>query len=97
MKFPRRRFLHLAAGAAAMPAFSRVASAQTYPTRPITLIVPFPGGGPADAVGRLLAERLRVSLGQPIIIEEGPAFFGLGHHSNSTSKHAAIDAVRDFG
>src|SRR5580658_10212919 len=70
MKLARRKFLHLAAGAAALPAVSCAAIAQTYPARPITLIVPFPGGGPADAVGRLLAERMRGSLGQPIIIED---------------------------
>jgi tripartite-type tricarboxylate transporter receptor subunit TctC len=70
MKLARRNFLHLAAGAAALPAVSCAAIAQTYPARPITLIVPFPGGGPADAVGRLLAERMRGSLGQPIIIED---------------------------
>jgi tripartite-type tricarboxylate transporter receptor subunit TctC len=65
----RRKFLHLAAGAAALPAMSRSAEAQAYPTRPITMVVSFPAGGPADAIGRVLAERMRTSLGQPIIIE----------------------------
>jgi tripartite-type tricarboxylate transporter receptor subunit TctC len=65
----RRQFLHLAAGAAALPAISRSAEAQAYPTRPITLIVPGPAGGSTDTVGRILAERMRRSLGQPIIIE----------------------------
>jgi len=51
MKLPRRKFLHLAAGAAALPAMSRVAWAQTYPSRPITFIVGFPAGGPADVIG----------------------------------------------
>jgi tripartite-type tricarboxylate transporter receptor subunit TctC len=69
MRIPRRDFLHLAAGAAALPAVSRVATAQTYPTRPITMIVPFPAGGPLDATGRILADRMKRSLGQPIIIE----------------------------
>jgi tripartite-type tricarboxylate transporter receptor subunit TctC len=69
MKLPRRRFLHLAAGAAAVPAASRVACAQTYPSRPITMIVPFPPGGLADAIGRILAEGMRTSLGQSVIIE----------------------------
>jgi tripartite-type tricarboxylate transporter receptor subunit TctC len=69
MKLPRRKFLHLAAGAAALPTFPRIASAQVYPSRPITMIVPFPAGGPSDVIGRVVAERLRVSLGQPIIIE----------------------------
>src|SRR5712691_3040232 len=69
MKLPRRTFLHLAAGAAALPALSRFALAQTYPTRPITIIVPYPAGGGADAVARIMAERMRAFLGQPIIIE----------------------------
>jgi tripartite-type tricarboxylate transporter receptor subunit TctC len=69
MKIPRRDFLHLAAGAAALPAASRIASAQSYPTRPITIIVPFPAGGALDVLGRNLAERMRSSLGQTIIIE----------------------------
>ena len=65
----RRQFLHLAAGAAALPTVSRVAWSQTYPSRPITMIVPFPAGGPTDVIGRLVAERMRQSLGQPVIIE----------------------------
>ena len=69
MEIPRRRFLHLAAGAAALPAVSRIAQAQSYPTRPITMIVAFPAGGGADAIGRILAERMRASLGQPVVIE----------------------------
>jgi len=69
MKLPRRKFLHLAAAGAALPAVSRFAWAQAYPTRPITMIVPFPAGGIVDAVGRVLAERMRGSLGQPIVIE----------------------------
>ena len=70
MKLPhRRRFLHLAAGAAALPAISRGATAQTYPTRPITMIVSAAAGSATDLTGRLVAERMRASLGQPIIIE----------------------------
>jgi len=69
MKLPRRRFLHLAAGAAALPTMSRAAWAQTYPARPITIIVPFPAGGPTDVIGRILAERMRATLGQTVIIE----------------------------
>src|SRR6516162_10080739 len=69
MNLLRRKFLHLAAGAAALPAVSRLARAQAYPTRPITIIVPFPAGGATDAIGRILAERLRASLGQPVVIE----------------------------
>jgi tripartite-type tricarboxylate transporter receptor subunit TctC len=69
MNLPRRRFLHLAAGAAALPAVSRMAWAQAYPSRPITMIVPFPPGGLADVIGRIAAEGMRASLGQSIIIE----------------------------
>jgi tripartite-type tricarboxylate transporter receptor subunit TctC len=69
MKLPRRQFLHLAAGAAALPAVSRGAKAQTYPSRPITMIVPYLAGAQIDAVGRVLAERMRGSLGQPVIVE----------------------------
>jgi tripartite-type tricarboxylate transporter receptor subunit TctC len=69
MKLPRRRFLHLATGVAALPAISRIANAQAYPTRPITIVVPFPAGGATDVVARIVAERMRVSLGQPVLIE----------------------------
>jgi tripartite-type tricarboxylate transporter receptor subunit TctC len=77
MKLPhRRQFLHLAAGAAALPAASRVARAQAYPTRPITMIVPFLAGGTTDTVGRILADHMRGSLGQPVIIENVPGANG---------------------
>jgi tripartite-type tricarboxylate transporter receptor subunit TctC len=69
MKLARRKLLQLAAGAAALPAVSRVARAQTYPARPITMIVPLAAGGGTDVVARVLAERMRGPLGQPIIIE----------------------------
>jgi tripartite-type tricarboxylate transporter receptor subunit TctC len=69
MKLPRRTFLHLAAGAAALPAVSRIASAQAYPTRPIAMIVPYAAGGPTDTIGRTVAEHMRTALGQPIIPE----------------------------
>jgi hypothetical protein len=65
----RRKILHLAAGAAVLPAMPRSAEAQTYPTRPITMIVPFPAGGPNDVIARIIAERMRSTLEQPIIIE----------------------------
>jgi tripartite-type tricarboxylate transporter receptor subunit TctC len=61
MKFRRRQFLHLAAGAAALPAVSRMAMADTYPARPITMIVPYAIGGPADAIARTLADRMGAS------------------------------------
>jgi len=69
VKLPRRHFLHLAARAAALPAASRIARAQTYPTRPITMIVPFPPGGANDTLGRIIAERMRGILNQSIVIE----------------------------
>ena len=69
MKLPRRQFLHLAAGAAALPAVLRIARAQTFPTRPITIVVPFAAGGPTDVIGRVVAEGMRASLGQPVITE----------------------------
>jgi tripartite-type tricarboxylate transporter receptor subunit TctC len=69
LKLPRRSFLQLAAAAAAAPAFSRGAKAEAYPSRPITMIVPFPPGGPTDTPGRVIAERMGVSLGQPVIVE----------------------------
>ena len=69
MPLLRRRLLCLAAGAAVLPAVSRITQAQSYPSRPITLMVPFPPGGLTDVVGRLLAEGMRTSLGQTIVIE----------------------------
>jgi tripartite-type tricarboxylate transporter receptor subunit TctC len=69
MKLRRRQFLHLAAGAAALPAVSRTARAQSYPTRPITLMVGAAAGGPTDTIARILAQHMRASLRQAIIIE----------------------------
>jgi tripartite-type tricarboxylate transporter receptor subunit TctC len=69
MKLPRRTFLQLAGAAAVAPAFSRLATAQTYPSRPITMIVPFAAGSSTDVVARVLAERMKGALGQPVIIE----------------------------
>jgi tripartite-type tricarboxylate transporter receptor subunit TctC len=69
MKFLRRTFLQFAGAAAMAPSFSRVARAQAYPARPITMIAPFAAGGPTDVIGRVVAERMRRSLGQPVVIE----------------------------
>jgi tripartite-type tricarboxylate transporter receptor subunit TctC len=69
MKLRRREFLRLAAGATVLPTIARAPAAQAYPSRPITMIVPGPAGGILDAEGRVLAERMRGSLGHPIIIE----------------------------
>jgi tripartite-type tricarboxylate transporter receptor subunit TctC len=65
----RRKLLHAVAGVAASPALARVARAQSFPSRPITIIVPYPPGGPTDTIARLLADRMRGSLGQPVVIE----------------------------
>jgi tripartite-type tricarboxylate transporter receptor subunit TctC len=72
MKLPRRNFLHLFAGAAALPVASRIARAQAYPTRPVRWIVGFPAGGGADIVARLIGQWLSERLGQPFVIENRP-------------------------
>jgi tripartite-type tricarboxylate transporter receptor subunit TctC len=66
MKLPRRQFLHMAAGAAALNAVSRTTSAQAYPTKPIRWIIGFPAGGGADTVARIMEPWLSRQLGQPI-------------------------------
>ena len=72
MKFPRRQFLQLAAGAALLPAVSRSAEAQSYPTRPIRLIIGYTPGGSADMTARLMGQWLSERLGQPFVIESRP-------------------------
>jgi tripartite-type tricarboxylate transporter receptor subunit TctC len=89
MKIPRRRFLHLAAGAAALPATTRIARAQTYPTRPVRLIVGFPAGGTTDISARLMGQWLSEHLGQQFIIENRP-----GAASNIATE-AAVRAPSD--
>src|SRR5262245_41130921 len=69
MPVPRRRFLQFASGAAALASMAPFAVAQTYPSRPVTIVVPFPAAGPADVLARILAERMRETLGQPVVIE----------------------------
>ena len=69
MKLSRRRFFRLAAGVAALPAVSGIARAQTYPSRPITMIVPVAVGGAMDSIARIMAERMGEFLGQPVIVE----------------------------
>src|SRR6516164_8735026 len=69
MKLPRRNFLHLAAGAAALTAVSRIAEAQAYPSRPVRFLVPFPAGGPSDVLARLYGQKLSQRWNQPVVVE----------------------------
>jgi tripartite-type tricarboxylate transporter receptor subunit TctC len=76
VKLPRRQFLHFAASAAALPAVSRIARAQTYPTRPVRIIVGFAAGGPTDLYARLIGQWLAERLGRPFLIENRPGAGG---------------------
>jgi tripartite-type tricarboxylate transporter receptor subunit TctC len=72
MRLPRRQFLHLVTGAAALPTLSRIARAQVYPARPVRVLVGYAPGGPADTIARLIGQALSERLGQPLIIENRP-------------------------
>jgi tripartite-type tricarboxylate transporter receptor subunit TctC len=76
MKLPRRTFLHLAAGAAALPAVSRIASAQAYPARPVRIVVTFPAGSTSDILARPMAQWLSERLGQPFVVDNRPGAGG---------------------
>jgi tripartite-type tricarboxylate transporter receptor subunit TctC len=76
MKLPRRYFLHLAAGAAVLPAISRMSWAQAYPARPVTLIVFVPAGGTPDIIARLIGQSLSQRLGQSVVIDNRPGAGG---------------------
>src|SRR5215475_5455091 len=89
MKLHRRQVLHLAACAAALPAMSRVAWAQTYPSRPVTMIVPFPAGGATATLARVLAEHMKTTRGEPIVVEN------IGGASGSIGTTRVARAARD--
>src|SRR5712675_3441273 len=76
MKLPRRTFLHLAAGAAALPAVSWIARAQAYPSRPVRLIIGFPPGSTSDILARIISQWLTERMGQPVIVEARPGAGG---------------------
>src|SRR4051812_21313108 len=78
MKLPRRKLLHLAAGAAALPAVSRLVQAEVFPSRPIRLVIPFPPGGAYDAVGRPWADKMKALLGTVVVENVGGASGSLG-------------------
>src|SRR5215831_11075171 len=89
MKLPRRNFLHLAAGAAALPAIARLAWAQAYPSRPVRIIVGVAAGGPSDILARLMGQWLSERLGQPFVVENRP---GAG---NNIGTEAVVRAPAD--
>ena len=89
MKLPRRRFLHLAAGAVALPGVSPIARAQAYPSRPVRIIVGFPPGGPNDLHARLIGQWLSERLGQPFVVENRPGAGG------NTGTEAVVRAPAD--
>jgi tripartite-type tricarboxylate transporter receptor subunit TctC len=89
MKLPRRNFLHLAAGAAALPAVARMAWAQTYPSRPVRMIVPFGPAGTTDIVARLIGQWLSERLGQQFVVENRPG--GAGNIGIEAVVRAASD------
>jgi len=89
MKLPRRRFLHLAAGAAALPALPQIARAQAYPSRPVRIIVGQAAGSGSDIAARLLGQRLSEHLGQPFIIENRPGA------NNNIATEAVVRAPAD--
>src|ERR1700688_4164105 len=89
MKLPRRNFLHLAAGAAALPAVSRIARADTYPTRPVHILVGFPPAGSNAITARLVGQWLSMRLGQQFVIENRPGAGG------TLAKESVVRALAD--
>ena len=92
MKLPRREFLHLAAGTAALATVSRIARAQTYPSRPVRLIVPIAPAGASDITARLVGQGLSERLGQPFIIDFRPG--GGGNIGTEAVVRASPDGLR---
>jgi tripartite-type tricarboxylate transporter receptor subunit TctC len=90
MKPPRRHFLRLAAGAAALPAVSRIACAQAYPARPVRIVVGAPAGGTLDIVARVMGQWLSERLGQAFVIENRP-----GGAGNNVATEAVVRAAPD--
>lgn len=91
---PRREFLHQAAGAAVLSAAARIAMAQTYPSHPIIMIVPYAPGGANDVLARIVAERMRGPLGQPVIIENvagADGSIGVGRAARARADGYTID------
>jgi tripartite-type tricarboxylate transporter receptor subunit TctC len=96
MKHPRRHFLHLVAGAGALPVVSRIARAQTYPTRPVRIVIPYASGGPTDAFGRLMAQWLSEHLGKQFHVENIPGAggnIGTGRAAKATADGSTIIVV----
>jgi tripartite-type tricarboxylate transporter receptor subunit TctC len=93
MRFSRRQVLYGPVGAFVLPTTLEIAQARAYPTHPVVMIVPYPAGGPVDAVGRVVAEAMRTSLGQPIIIENvsgADGNIGVGRAARATPKGYTI-------
>jgi len=94
MVMTRRRLMRLAAAAVSAPACVRVATAQAYPSRPITMIVPYAAGGPTDTVGRTMAQHMRSTLGQPIVLENiagAAGSIGLGRVARAAADGYTIE------
>jgi tripartite-type tricarboxylate transporter receptor subunit TctC len=94
MKIRRRKFLHLAAGTVALPVISCVAGAQAYPSRSITMIVPYAAGSDTDVIARVVSQSMKTSLGQPIVIENigaAEGAIGVGRAARARPDGYSID------